>query len=70
MEEIEIEIDCLETQKQSIQLAIAHPFQYGRSPSDNEYLEIGPLIIELIQVQSKLDVLEETLESMKNNMAT
>jgi len=68
MYEIEIQIDCLRRKKQCIQIEISKPFAYGRSPDDKEFLTLVPLLSELIKVQAKINILEQTLDDINSNI--
>lgn len=68
MDEIKIELEWLQAKKQGIQISITKPTEYGRWPSDEEFLALQPLLVELVQTQAKIDALEEVLHSIKSNM--
>lgn len=69
MEELEIAIDDLKLKKSDLQLLMQKPFDYGRSPPDNEYTKITSIGIELAKVEAQLSALMEALESIKHNAA-
>ena len=66
-EEIEIKIECLYAKRYEVQLAILKPSEQGRWPSDKEFLAMGTLVDGLRTVQTKIDVLEEILDSIRSN---
>jgi len=67
MEEIKIEIECLQSLKEEIQIAITKPTEYGRWPSDNDFLALQPLLSKLVKTQAKIDTLNEVLIAIESN---
>lgn len=59
MEELDIEIDCLESKKSALQIEIIGFSEYGRYPSDCDFASIADLSNQLKLVNVKIEVLKE-----------
>lgn len=67
MEELEIAIEALENRKLSLQLSIGRPFDYGRTPADDEYLSLQPLVTNLATVEDQLSFAKDLLKTIISN---
>ena len=69
MEELTIAIEELEREKYELHSAISKPFDYGRSPGDEEYIQIGGLVNQLRVVEGKIGFAKDILRDIKINLA-
>lgn len=67
MEEIKIQIDCLKTEMQTITNKVYGYSQYGRYPSESDFLEIISLLNEWSNKRQQLIALDECLSAINNN---
>ena len=67
MEELNIEIETQELKKYGLQSSIAKPFGYGRSPGDDEYLDLAETTRELQKVEYALHILRQLKDSIAHN---
>lgn len=69
MEELEIEISCLQMAEYDLTMLIRNPFEYGRDTSTEEILALAPLIQQLSIVVKKIKCLTELKEAIQSNKA-
>ena len=67
MEEIKIQIECLESEMQALTNKVYGYSQYGRYPSDSDWLEIMSLLNEWANKRQQLIALQECLSAIVNN---
>ena len=68
MDEIEIEIQTLEMDKQQIQCNIHSLFSCGRFPADKEFILINKMSTDLIIVEAQIESLKSVSKSMSFNL--
>jgi len=67
MEEIEIKIEVIKDEMQSLTIKADNYSAYGRSPSDDDYLKIIELLQKWVEKRQQLIALEDVLKSIVNN---
>ena len=67
MEELAIEIDCLEAKKNGLQLEIVSFTEHGRFPADHEFVRIGELSEQLNHTNAQLEVLVLLQRTINSN---
>ena len=69
MEELKITIEILLTDKQDLQNKVVSFSQYGRYPSDDDFMEIHSLLENWFQVKHAIECLTELQSEIKKNKA-
>lgn len=67
MEEVKIQIECLESEMQSITNKVYRYSEHGRYPSESDWLEIISLLNEWSNKRQQLIALHECLSAIVNN---
>ena len=67
MEELTIAIDCYKSEKNTLELEITRPTQYGKWPNDREFELILAKSTELKAVKEKISMLEELKKDIESN---
>ena len=70
MEELSISIEELEIEIFDIHHGMSNPFRYGRSPPNQEFIEIAGFGRKLLIAEAKLEFAKELLESIVSNNKT
>ena len=69
MEEITIEIECLEGRVSDIESNIYSITEYGRNPNSQEYDDMLDALIKRKEIQAQIFTLSEVLSSIESNNA-
>ncbi len=67
MEEIKIEIECLEDEMQKLTNKVYSYSEYGRYPNESDWLEIISLLNQWSNKRQQLIALKECLSAIINN---
>ncbi len=67
MNELDIEIEEQELKKHDLHMSVFNVFDYGRSPRDEEYLNLSDALEMLGKVEYSLIVLKELKKSIEHN---
>ena len=67
MEEIKIQIECLESEMQTLTNKVYGYSEYGRYPSDSDWLEIISLLNNWSNKRQQLIAFQECLLAIVNN---
>ena len=67
MEEIEIELECLQARESEKRLCISGLFEHGRNADKLDFEIIGNLSKDLEVIRIKIDFALELLESIESN---
>ena len=67
MEEIKIQIECLESEMQTLTNKVYGYTEYGRYPSDSDWLEIISLLNNWSNKRQQLIAFQECLLAIVNN---
>jgi hypothetical protein len=67
MEELEITIEELKTDKQDLEIKVTDFSRYGRSPNDADYVEMISLLENWFQIKSQIECLEELQKTIISN---
>jgi len=67
MEELNITIDCLKQDKQRLGVKIVSFSSYGKSPSDDDYLEMLLLLENWKQIKGEINCLEQVVSAIISN---
>jgi len=67
MEELIIAIDCLKRDKQDLEIKVTDFSSYGRSPNDDDYLEMFSLLQNWLQIKSQINCLEQVGDAIVYN---
>lgn len=69
MEELEITIDGLLKDQQDLQNKVIGFSQYGRYPSDEDFIEIHSLLENWLQIKSQVECLQQLKSAIVSNFA-
>jgi len=67
MEEIKIQIECLESEMQALTNKVYEYSQHGRYPSESDWIEIIALLNKWSNKRQQLIALKECLSAIVNN---